>query len=112
MELRYRTSLEKWKGLEKIALEQFGDKQLAKLCRGVARWIKLRGDVELEREICREITTPLDFAEAVYSSSKFPCPHCVNYEDCQSCPLYEEHHTCCVAWEKVDCYVTQWRMGE
>jgi len=99
MLLRYKTSVEKWKGLEKIALELIKDETLAKYCRDVWRYIESKGDVSLDREVVFNIKDVKDFFEAIHDDnrygSKHPCPHCIVYNnDCVSCPLSRDSGGC------------------
>ena len=106
MELRYKTSKEKWEGLKRIALEELKDEELAKLCQEVVDWIEKKGDVSLNSEVSGEVKNVLDFYDAIYHGVRFPCPHCYHYaRQCSKCPLKDDGISCCHAWVRVMHYV-------
>jgi len=107
MKLEYRSSVEKWESLTKIALFEFDDEKLAWLCQEVADYIKSKGDVSLPYIVEYNIETIEHFIRAIYTSYRHPCPHCVRFcNNCRICPLRGDRGLCCDGkWRDVVVYL-------
>lgn len=108
MKLIYRSSVEKWEGLTKIALFKFNDEELAWRCQDLADYIKSVCDVKLDWCVEFRIDTYADFHEAIHDDTLagciHPCPHCYVYKcECEKCPLKGDilGNRCKTLWIKV-----------
>jgi len=119
MKLKYKSSIEKWEDLTRIALFQLNDEKLAWLCQDIADYIKSKCDTKLKFTIELDIENLEDFVDAIYDDSatdrKHPCPHCYKYRgDCHKCPLRGKKigYCCDGLWIKVMKYLNIKRAHE
>ena len=106
MKIRYRTSVEKWESLEKVAREVLKAEKLAKMCKDIAEYIKKKGDRSLEQYVEVEINSFNDFEDVIYHSEETPCPHCLHhFTECDECELDSNEGCCGGLWHKVFQYI-------
>lgn len=101
MKFWYRSSLQKWERLKEVANKELKDRKLCDLCSKLIEKIKDRGDAELDYVVTVEVNTYRDFYSVIYNGVESPCPHCVVYVDCNTCPLHDGNYECCAEWEDI-----------
>lgn len=97
--LVYRTSLEKWEMFRRFAV--MNNLPTDNINALIAK-IKEVGDASSSRGHRFLIESRSLYVGAVYNGDKNPCPHCLLYRNCHSCPLYDDDGLlCCSEWRDV-----------